>query len=200
MNGSNNATEWCAELAKPFFAPPSWVFGPVWAALYLVIAISFGYVLVQCLRRKLPVSVLLPFLLNLVFNAAYSPIQFGLRNNRLASADILVILPTLMVAPRRDLAACTLVRHRQHSVSALGGICDGIATQHHLAEPVITCRGRMQIFRRPVFRAVSILVALTLLGISGCAVWRIKQSAELARQSECQRWPAPQRCGLPALV
>jgi lysophospholipase L1-like esterase len=42
----------------------------------------------------------------------------------------------------------------------------------------------MQIFRRPVFRAVSILLALTLLGTSGCAVWRIKQSVALARQSE----------------
>ena len=98
MNGSNNAAEWYAQLAKPFFAPPSWVFGPVWAALYLVIAISFGYVLVQCLRRKLPFSVLLPFLLNLVFNAAYSPIQFGLRNNLLASADILLVLATLLWA------------------------------------------------------------------------------------------------------
>ena len=98
MNGSNNAAEWYAQLAKPFFAPPSWIFGPVWAALYLVIAISFGYVLVQCLRRKLPFSVLLPFLLNLVFNAAYSPIQFGLRNNLLASADIFLVLATLLWA------------------------------------------------------------------------------------------------------
>ena len=98
MNGSNNAAEWYAQLVKPFFAPPSWIFGPVWAALYLVIAISFGYVLVQCLRRKLPFSVLLPFLLNLVFNAAYSPIQFGLRNNLLASADILLVLATLLWA------------------------------------------------------------------------------------------------------
>ena len=104
MNGSTNLTnaanaaEWYAELAKPFFAPPSWVFGPVWAALYLVIAISFGYVLVQCLRRKLPFGVLLPFLLNLLFNVAYSPIQFGLRNNLLASVDILLILATLLWA------------------------------------------------------------------------------------------------------
>lgn len=98
MNGSNNAAQWYAELAKPFFAPPSWVFGPVWAVLYFVIAVSFGYVLVQYLRRKVPFSVLLPFLLNLVFNAAYSPIQFGLRNNPLASVDILVILGTLIWA------------------------------------------------------------------------------------------------------
>lgn len=98
MTGSNNAAAWYGQLAKPFFAPPSWVFGPVWGVLYLIIGISFGYVLVQCLRRKIPFAVLLPFLLNLVFNAAYSPIQFGLRNNVLASVDILLILGTLVWA------------------------------------------------------------------------------------------------------
>ena len=95
---TTSAAGWYAQLAKPFFAPPSWVFGPVWAVLYLVIAISFGYVLVKCLRRRLPLGLLLPFLLNLVFNAAYSPIQFGLRNNLLASIDILLILGTLLWA------------------------------------------------------------------------------------------------------
>lgn len=94
----NEAAEWYALLVKPFFAPPSWVFGPVWAVLYLVIAISFGFVLVQCLKRKLPFSVLLPFLLNLLFNAAYSPIQFGLRNNPLASVDIVLLMASLVWA------------------------------------------------------------------------------------------------------
>lgn len=42
----------------------------------------------------------------------------------------------------------------------------------------------MRVFRRPVVIAVAILAAATLLGTSGCAAWRIKQSAALARQSE----------------
>lgn len=37
-------------------------------------------------------------MLNLVFNAAYTPIQFGLRNNWLASLDILLVLGTLIWA------------------------------------------------------------------------------------------------------
>ena len=98
MSDGNSAAEWYAQLVKPFFAPPSWVFGPAWAALYFTIAISFGYVLIQCLRRKLPRSLLLPFLLNLVLNAAYSPIQFGLRNNLMASIDIILVLATLLWA------------------------------------------------------------------------------------------------------
>ena len=95
---STSSAAWYAQLAKPFFSPPSWVFGPVWSVLYIVIAISFGYVLVQTLKGRLPFRVLLPFILNLVFNAAYTPIQFGLKNNLLASVDILLVLGTLLWA------------------------------------------------------------------------------------------------------
>ena len=107
MNSLNTSAQWYAQLAKPFFAPPASWFGPVWTVLYVIIAISFGYVLVQCLRQRLPFRVLLPFILNLVFNAAYTPIQFGLRNNGLASVDILLVLGTLvwaLVAVRRHAA------------------------------------------------------------------------------------------------
>jgi len=96
--GSASSAAWYGQLIKPFFAPPAYLFGPVWAVLYVVIAISFGYVLVQVLKRRLPSAVLLPFLLNLAFNVAYTPIQFGLKNNLLASVDILLVLATLIWA------------------------------------------------------------------------------------------------------
>lgn len=94
----NNTVEWYAQLSKPFFAPPAWVFGPAWTVLYIVIAISFGFVAWQCFKRRLPWRVLWPFVLNMVFNLAYTPIQFGLRNNELASVDILLVLGTLLWA------------------------------------------------------------------------------------------------------
>ncbi|WP_305634933.1 TspO/MBR family protein [Polaromonas sp.] len=97
MNSTSGAA-WYAQLAKPFFAPPAFVFGPVWTVLYVVIAISFGFVLWQYLKRRLPFGVLLPFILNLLFNVAYTPIQFGLKNNALASVDVLLVLVTLLWA------------------------------------------------------------------------------------------------------
>ena len=97
----SSTQQWYAALQKPFFAPPAGWFGPVWTVLYVVIAISFGYVLLQCLRRRLPWAVFVPFGLNLLFNLAYTPIQFGLRNNLLASVDIVLVLATLVWALAR---------------------------------------------------------------------------------------------------
>ena len=98
MSSTNGAAQWYSQLDKPFFAPPAWLFGPVWTVLYVVIAVSFGWVLVQYLRRHMAFALLLPFILNIVFNAAYTPIQFGLRNNLLASVDIVLVLATLLWA------------------------------------------------------------------------------------------------------
>jgi tryptophan-rich sensory protein len=80
---------------KPSWAPPSWLFGPVWTVLYILIAVSFGYVAYLFLNGRVSFFVLLPFLLNLVFNFAYTFIQFRLRNYILASADVLLVLATL---------------------------------------------------------------------------------------------------------
>lgn len=85
-------------LIKPFWAPPAYLFGPVWTFLYILIAISFGKVFIMAYKKEIPAIVVLPFVLNLIFNFTYTPIQFGLKNNLLASIDILLILGTLVWA------------------------------------------------------------------------------------------------------
>ena len=87
-----------AELIKPTWSPPSWVFGPVWTVLYAIIAVSFGTVFYRAFTGTISWVIALPFLLNLIFNAAFTPIQFGLKNNLLASIDILLVVGTLIWA------------------------------------------------------------------------------------------------------
>jgi tryptophan-rich sensory protein len=94
----NESYNWYSQLIKPFWSPPSWLFGPVWSALYLLIAVSFGRVFILGWQRQIPLWVVLPFALNLVFNAAFTPLQFGLKNNLYAAIDILLILVTLVWA------------------------------------------------------------------------------------------------------
>lgn len=90
--------EWYAALIKPEWAPPAFLFGPVWTVLYLGILVSFGYVAYLFWKKRIPFPVFLPFVSNIVFNLAFSPIQFGLRNNLLAAVDILLVLVTLVWA------------------------------------------------------------------------------------------------------
>lgn len=92
----DSTQEWYALLEKPWFAPPAWIFGPVWSVLYVLIAISFGYVFLNVIRRRWPAKIAVPFALNLVANLLYTPLQFGLRNNILALADIFAILITIV--------------------------------------------------------------------------------------------------------
>lgn len=93
-----NTYNWYSTLIKPAWAPPSWLFGPVWIVLYTIIAITFGTVFLRSFQGKIPWIVALPFVLNLIFNFAFTPIQFGLKNNLLAAIDILLVLGTLIWA------------------------------------------------------------------------------------------------------
>lgn len=93
-----NSYNWYSSLIKPFWAPPSYLFGPVWTFLYVLIFISFGKVFMMFFEKKIPLLVVLPFVLNLIFNFIFTYFQFTLKNNLLASIDILLILSTLIWA------------------------------------------------------------------------------------------------------
>lgn len=93
-----NSYNWYSTLIKPTWAPPSWLFGPVWTFLYALIFISFGKVFLMLYQKKLPFLVALPFILNLFFNFIFTYLQFGLKNNLLAAIDIALILGTLIWA------------------------------------------------------------------------------------------------------
>jgi tryptophan-rich sensory protein len=110
MGGVFMPGEWYAQLQKPEWNPPNWIFGPVWMLLYCLMAVAAwlvwrrGGFRVQRLHLTL-------FLVQLALNAAWSPLFFGLKNPGLAFANIallwLAILATLVAfwKARRSAAA-----------------------------------------------------------------------------------------------
>ena len=87
---------WYQQLNRPFFAPPSYLFGPVWSVLYTIILISFGFVFYKYIKKEIDFKTIKPFILNLIFNFLFIPIQTGLKNNFLASIDVLLVLITIV--------------------------------------------------------------------------------------------------------
>jgi tryptophan-rich sensory protein len=88
---------WYATLTKPSFNPPNWIFGPVWTILYAMMAFAAWRVwrtdpAIVANRRAL-----LLFMLQLVFNLAWSTAFFGVENP-LAGLVVIVLLEILIVA------------------------------------------------------------------------------------------------------
>lgn len=103
---------WYATLPKPWFTPPAWVFGPVWTALYAMMAVSLW-----TLWRQVPFRVArLPYALfavQLAANLAWSFLFFAFRSPMLALADIVVldvaVLLTMLAFARYSLTAFALL-------------------------------------------------------------------------------------------
>lgn len=81
---------WYPGLAKPPFNPPSWIFGPVWTLLYLMMALALALVLVSRKKKNKNGAVAL-FAAQLVFNSLWSVVFFGLRLLWPAFAVIVVL-------------------------------------------------------------------------------------------------------------
>ncbi len=85
--------EWYESLRKPLLNPPSWVFPPVWTALYLCIAVAGWRFWRQ--RRRINSGLVL-WGLQLVANAVWSFLFFGLQRPGLALLDILALLALIV--------------------------------------------------------------------------------------------------------
>jgi translocator protein len=91
--------EWYAALNKPAWNPPDWIFGPVWTALYTMMAVAAWLVWRRggFAGQGRPLGL---FLAQLALNALWTPLFFGLRQPGVAFAEILLlwvaILATLL--------------------------------------------------------------------------------------------------------
>ena len=98
-------------LELPAYAPPSWLFGPVWTVLYVAMAVAAWLVW----RRVGADRALLAWGVQLVFNAAWTPLFFAADAYALALVEIVVLLAavvvvtTVLFARRRAVAAWLMV-------------------------------------------------------------------------------------------
>lgn len=86
-----NYMDWYNSLAKPAWTPEPAFIGLMWQIIYPIIIVTFGFVFIQAARKRIPRAAAVPFLINIIANVIFTPIQFGLKNLTLASIDILVV-------------------------------------------------------------------------------------------------------------
>lgn len=85
-----------ASITKPFFAPEPWVFGLAWGIIYPLIAIAAFYALYLAVKGRLSLKLIGVFLVNMLANFAFTPLQLNYPEAPWASLDILVVLGTLV--------------------------------------------------------------------------------------------------------
>jgi translocator protein len=85
--GVQDTSETYQNLQQPGWAPPSWLFGPVWSVLYVTIAIS-GWLVWRQVGWS---SELLPYAVQLVLNAIWTPLFFGAGHRGLALVEICLL-------------------------------------------------------------------------------------------------------------
>jgi tryptophan-rich sensory protein len=110
---SVNAGSFYTQLVLPEWAPPSWVFGPVWTVLYVAMGIA-AWLIWRAAGFRAARRALALFLAQLALNALWSWLFFGWHRGALAFADILLlwvlIIATLIAFWRvRALAGWLLV-------------------------------------------------------------------------------------------
>lgn len=92
---------WYPTLVRPAFAPPSWVFGPVWTTLYVMMGLASWLVWRAGFARPEGRRALTLYAVQLGFNLAWSWLFFGIRQPLLALVDIVVLLVLIGVTVHR---------------------------------------------------------------------------------------------------
>ena len=131
--------DWYKQLDKPRWRPPDWLFAPVWTVLYVLIALSGWLVWREAgfAGAALPLGV---YALQLLLNAAWTPIFFGLHRPGLALVEILILWGSIvatmaMFHPVSAAAAWLLVPYL-----SLGELRVGSQLLHLAAQLCARCR------------------------------------------------------------
>lgn len=77
---ASSVSTWFPGLAKPWFAPPAWLFGPVWTILYVLMGVALYLVWLAGWKKTEVREAVYLFLVHLAINAAWSWLFFGMRS------------------------------------------------------------------------------------------------------------------------
>lgn len=110
---SVDAGPFYAQLVRPGWAPPAWLFGPVWTVLYAMMGVA-AWLVWRVGGFRAAQTALTIYFVQLALNALWSWLFFGWNRGALAFADILVLLVFIMATivmfwRVRPLAAMLLV-------------------------------------------------------------------------------------------
>jgi len=83
---------WYAGLAKPWFNPPNWIFGPVWTLLYILVAVA-GWRTWERMPRSAAMTV---WFVQLALNFVWSPVFFGAHKVGAALVVIVMLLAAIL--------------------------------------------------------------------------------------------------------
>ncbi len=90
---SIDASEFYAQLSKPSWAPPAWLFGPVWSVLYALMGISAWFAWRSPGPRRVALGL---FAAQLVANALWSWLFFAWHYGALATVEVLLLLALIV--------------------------------------------------------------------------------------------------------
>ena len=96
----SSVNDWYLTLNKPSFNPPNWIFAPVWTLLYILMGIAAGIVWGKGLHHLLVKTALYHFGFQLLLNAAWSIVFFGLKEPFWALIVIISLLILLVLTIR----------------------------------------------------------------------------------------------------
>lgn len=91
---ASSVRNWYPTLEKPWFTPPNWLFGPAWVTLYTLMGIAAYLVWQQGWSQGVVKAALVLYGVQLLINAAWSPVFFGMR----APTAGLIVIAALWVA------------------------------------------------------------------------------------------------------
>jgi tryptophan-rich sensory protein len=92
---ASSVTNWYVTLEKPDFTPPGWIFGPIWVILYFLMGISLYLLWIN--KTKDNRKAFTVFAVQLILNASWSILFFGLKSPLYGLIDILFLLAAIIL-------------------------------------------------------------------------------------------------------